>query len=66
MNQDDSQEDTSSPCVSLCSLNEEGICTGCFRTIDDISRWRVMSVAERSEAVAAAKRRAAIHPHPSS
>ncbi len=28
-----------SPCVSVCLTNEENICTGCFRSIDEISNW---------------------------
>jgi predicted Fe-S protein YdhL (DUF1289 family) len=28
-----------SPCIKKCALNEENICTGCFRTIQEIITW---------------------------
>jgi hypothetical protein len=28
-----------SPCIKKCALNEENICTGCFRTIQEIIGW---------------------------
>jgi predicted Fe-S protein YdhL (DUF1289 family) len=31
-----------SPCNSICSLNDEDICQGCFRTADEIRRWSVL------------------------
>ena len=37
-----------SPCVGICQLDPQGYCLGCFRTGDEIARWRSMSDAERS------------------
>lgn len=28
-----------SPCVSICALDEQDICTGCQRTAGEITRW---------------------------
>lgn len=28
-----------SPCVRNCCLNEQNICLGCFRSIDEIIQW---------------------------
>ena len=28
-----------SPCVAKCGLNEEDICMGCYRHIDEIVAW---------------------------
>ncbi len=28
-----------SPCVSVCVLNDDDICTGCFRSGKEISYW---------------------------
>lgn len=28
-----------SPCVNLCSLNDDDVCIGCYRTGQEISRW---------------------------
>lgn len=36
-----------SPCVSVCALDEQDICTGCQRTVDEITRWGRMDNAER-------------------
>lgn len=27
-----------SPCINVCKI-EEGLCAGCFRTIDEIALW---------------------------
>lgn len=37
-----------SPCIRLCKIDPtEGICTGCYRTLEEISSWRNKSVDER-------------------
>ena len=37
-----------SPCISICKLNKStGFCDGCFRTINEISKWRSMTDVER-------------------
>ena len=33
------QGPASSPCISKCTLNNEKICTGCFRSLNEISLW---------------------------
>jgi predicted Fe-S protein YdhL (DUF1289 family) len=38
-----------SPCISLCVLNVEGMCAGCFRTGDEIGLWSAYSNDERRE-----------------
>jgi len=37
-----------SPCVSVCEM-EDGVCTACNRTLEDITRWSSMSERERLE-----------------
>jgi predicted Fe-S protein YdhL (DUF1289 family) len=37
----------STPCVRNCTLDREGICLGCHRTLDEIMRWRDLGEAER-------------------
>nr|WP_262965676.1 DUF1289 domain-containing protein [Methylobacter psychrophilus] len=29
----------SSPCIRKCCLNDEDICMGCFRSLNEIIRW---------------------------
>ncbi|WP_460134236.1 DUF1289 domain-containing protein [Pseudomonas sp. S1_E04] len=36
-----------SPCVSICALDDDDICTGCQRTVEEITRWSRMDNAER-------------------
>ncbi|MEH6473670.1 MAG: DUF1289 domain-containing protein [Halopseudomonas sp.] len=28
-----------SPCIRNCCLDEQDVCVGCFRTIDEILQW---------------------------
>jgi len=36
------------PCVNICLLDADlGLCVGCGRTIEEISRWTTMSDRER-------------------
>ena len=38
-----------SPCVNICTLDaRSGLCLGCGRTIDEISRWGAISADERA------------------
>ena len=41
----------SSPCINVCVL-DDGVCTACNRTTEDISRWGAMSEAERKTRMA--------------
>jgi len=34
---------TTSPCIRNCCLNEDDICLGCFRHIDEITGWHSMN-----------------------
>ena len=36
-----------SPCVSICALDEQDVCTGCQRTVAEIGRWGRMDNDER-------------------
>lgn len=34
------RNETDSPCINVCVVHPEArICTGCFRTIDEIAQW---------------------------
>ena len=35
------------PCIDKCCLNEEDICLGCFRTLEEILKWRSLSIKEK-------------------
>jgi len=36
-----------SPCIKLCVLDEHGFCRGCYRTIQEISAWPRLSMAQQ-------------------
>ena len=38
-----------SPCVSICVLNDDDVCVGCFRTGNEISHWGGYSNEQRRE-----------------
>jgi uncharacterized protein len=36
-----------SPCIGICAVGADGLCEGCFRTLDEITRWGSLSDDER-------------------
>lgn len=46
-----------SPCVRLCTLDDDDMCVGCGRTLDDIRRWQAMPDADKAACVARARQR---------
>jgi predicted Fe-S protein YdhL (DUF1289 family) len=46
-----------SPCTRLCTLDREGFCIGCRRSIDEISRWSSMSAAQRQRVLETVEQR---------
>lgn len=55
------RDEADSPCVKICVVHPEArICTGCYRSIDEIARWSRMTPAERAEIRAALPDRAAL------
>jgi predicted Fe-S protein YdhL (DUF1289 family) len=47
----------SSPCLNICSLDDRGVCRGCFRTLGEIAEWTRMSAADQWATVARAEAR---------
>lgn len=45
-------EDVPSPCRNICRLDDEDVCEGCHRTIDEITRWPQMSDEEKRSILA--------------
>jgi Predicted Fe-S protein len=46
-----------SPCISVCVLDEEDVCTGCFRTAGEITQWTKLTEDQRREVNARAAAR---------
>ncbi len=36
-----------SPCISICALDEQGYCLGCYRTLSEIAGWNRLSAPEQ-------------------
>ena len=50
-----------SPCVKICVVHPEArICTGCLRSIDEITQWSRMTPEARHEVMAALPDRRAL------
>ena len=32
-----------SPCIGVCRLNDDDVCEGCHRTLDEIGEWSSVS-----------------------
>lgn len=47
-----------SPCVYVCTLDDQDLCIGCQRTADEITRWGRMDNAERRQVLVLCHERA--------
>ncbi len=36
-----------SPCIGICTLDADGLCEGCHRTLAEIAQWSQMGDDER-------------------
>ncbi len=51
MLKDVQEKPVKSPCVSVCALDENDICVGCYRTGNEISHWGAMDNERRREVI---------------
>jgi predicted Fe-S protein YdhL (DUF1289 family) len=49
----------SSPCVSICVLDENDICMGCFRSGDEITDWCILDDEGKKAVLASSAERRA-------
>lgn len=40
-----------SPCVRLCTLNEDDMCLGCGRLLNEVTSWTAYSEERRAEII---------------
>lgn len=53
------RDEIESPCVRICVVHPQArVCTGCLRSIDEITRWSKMSPEGRRAVIAALPSRA--------
>ncbi len=49
--------DVPSPCIDICELDDDGICVGCYRYIEEIAGWGMLDNAEKLVIVELANKR---------
>ncbi|PYG27532.1 DUF1289 domain-containing protein [Pelagimonas varians] len=55
------RDEVQSPCINICVVHPDArICTGCLRSIDEITAWSKLSNDERAEIVLALPDRKAL------
>lgn len=52
-----SDADPRSPCISVCVLDENDICMGCYRSADEITDWFMASDDQKREVLCRARER---------
>jgi predicted Fe-S protein YdhL (DUF1289 family) len=52
---------TQSPCIRNCCLNDDDICLGCFRSIEEIKQWTVVDHHRRRIILQNARQRREAH-----
>jgi predicted Fe-S protein YdhL (DUF1289 family) len=52
-----SEADPQSPCVSICRLDGQNICVGCFRSADEITDWLLVGAEQKREILRRASER---------
>jgi hypothetical protein len=50
-------EVVASPCIKVCALDDDEICMGCYRSLDEIDRWMRCSNEEKKAILELAKQR---------
>lgn len=54
---DDESIAVTSPCISICFLDESDVCLGCYRSAQEITDWSVFTHRERKAAMDNVKKR---------
>ena len=53
--------EVASPCIRNCCLNENDVCLGCFRHVDEITEWGAATNSRRDSILDNAKNRKVEH-----
>jgi predicted Fe-S protein YdhL (DUF1289 family) len=46
-----------SPCISVCALDEDDVCVGCFRKASEITDWFMATPEQKQEVLKRAAQR---------
>ena len=61
MNNSEAATEIASPCVRNCCLNDDNICLGCFRSLEEICAWAQADTQTRKQVLAKAGQRRREH-----
>ena len=53
----DAARSVKSPCIEVCSLNDQDICIGCYRTANEIIEWFSATDERKREILAGVRNR---------
>ncbi len=51
-----------SPCLGICALDEQDLCIGCRRTLEEIARWEDLEADAQWQVIALLRGRAGALP----
>ncbi len=51
------EAEPSSPCISVCLLDENDICQGCYRSANEITDWFMADAREKKEILQRSRQR---------
>jgi predicted Fe-S protein YdhL (DUF1289 family) len=52
-----SEEEPQSPCISVCLLDDQDICVGCYRSAEEVTDWFMADAEGKREILARASQR---------
>lgn len=52
-----SEGEVRSPCISVCVLDDDDICLGCYRSAEEITDWSMLGNDEKREVLSRARER---------
>ena len=57
------EDEPKSPCISICVLDENDICQGCYRSAEEITDW-FMAASQEKQAINDRARERMLASHP--
>ncbi len=52
-----SETEVKSPCISVCVLDDDDVCMGCYRSAAEITDWVMMDDDEKREVIKRSRER---------
>ena len=52
------EKEPASPCISVCVLNTEDICMGCYRSAEEVTDWFMANAEKKRDILQRARQRA--------